>query len=77
MEKSMTGHLMTVTMTVEPLQKTLWILDKIPGGSLDLHEESGLAATQAANLTSELAKVLRPEGEAMRIADHTSTIDLR
>jgi len=62
-------------LTVEPLQKTLWILDKI-GGSLDLHEESGLAATQAANLT-ELAKVLRPEGEAMRIADHTSTIDLR
>ena len=45
-----------------------------PGGSLDLHEESGLAAIQAANLTSQLSKILRPEAEAMCITDHTSVI---
>lgn len=44
------------------------------GGSLDLHKESGLAAVEATNLTLEFSKVLRPEGEAMRITDHTSTI---
>ncbi|KAF9782304.1 hypothetical protein BJ322DRAFT_1159993 [Thelephora terrestris] len=44
------------------------------GGSLDLHQESGLAAMEASNLTSELSKILRPEGEATRITDHTSTI---
>ncbi len=50
------------------------IYSSILGGSLDLHEESGLAAIEAANLTSELSKILRPEGEAMRITDRTSTI---
>ena len=44
------------------------------GGTLDLHQQSGLAAIEAANLTSELSKILRPEGEALRITDHTSTI---
>lgn len=39
-----------------------------------MHEESGLAAIEAANLTSELSKFLRPEGEALRITDHTPTI---
>ena len=44
------------------------------GGSLDLHQESGLAAMEAANLTPELSKILRPEGEATCITDHTSTV---
>jgi len=39
-----------------------------------LHQESGLAAMKAANLTLELSKILRPEGEALRITDQTSTI---
>lgn len=44
------------------------------GGSLDLHQESGLAAVEAANLTTELSKILRPEGDATRVTDRTSTI---
>ena len=39
-----------------------------------MHQESGLAAIEAAKLTPELSKILRPEGEALRITDHTSTI---
>ena len=44
------------------------------GGSLDLHQESGLAAIKAADLTSELDKFLRHEGDTLRITDQTSTI---
>ena len=43
------------------------------GGTLDLRQESGLAAIEAADLTSELSKVLRPEGDVSRVTDHTST----
>lgn len=39
------------------------------GGSLDLHEESGQLALQAAGLYSEWKKIARSEGEDMRVAD--------
>ena len=39
------------------------------GGSLDLHEESGQLALQAAGLHSEWQKIARSEGEDMRAAD--------
>ncbi|KAF6217882.1 hypothetical protein HO133_006294 [Letharia lupina] len=39
------------------------------GGSLDLHEESGQLALQAAGLYSEWKEIARSEGEDMRVAD--------
>lgn len=39
------------------------------GGSLDLHEESGQLALQAAGLHSEWQKIARSEDEDMRAAD--------
>lgn len=44
------------------------------GGSLDLHEESGLLAMQKAELMDEFSKFARTEGEQMKIFDKTGKL---
>lgn len=44
------------------------------GGSLDLHETSGLAALRGAELLNQARELMRPEGEAMRILDDTGKV---
>ena len=44
------------------------------GGTLDLHEESGQLALRKAGLFEAFSKVVRPEGEEMRILDKTGTV---
>jgi len=39
------------------------------GGSLDMHPESGQYALETAQLTSQFRKIVRPEGEEMKIMD--------
>jgi 2-polyprenyl-6-methoxyphenol hydroxylase-like FAD-dependent oxidoreductase len=44
------------------------------GATLDLHEESGLAALKAAGLTEEFNKAYRPGADAMRLMDAQGNI---
>jgi hypothetical protein len=44
------------------------------GGSLDLHEESGLLAMKEAGLMEEFTKFARTEGEQMKIFDRTGKL---
>jgi 2-polyprenyl-6-methoxyphenol hydroxylase-like FAD-dependent oxidoreductase len=56
------------------IASTVYELDASPtardqGGTLDLHEESGLRALAEAGLTEQFRAVAREEGEALRILD--------
>ncbi|KAK0194365.1 monooxygenase [Armillaria mellea] len=58
------------------IPSTIFELDPSPsargqGGTLDIHEESGQRALKRAGLFSEFQKLMRPEGECMRLADKT------
>ncbi|MET7797283.1 FAD-dependent oxidoreductase [Streptomyces decoyicus] len=44
------------------------------GGTLDLHMTTGQAALRAAGLHEEFAALARPEGQEMRLLDHTATV---
>lgn len=44
------------------------------GGTLDLHVTTGQEALRAAGLYDEFAAVARPEGQQMRLLDHTATV---
>ncbi|WRT66222.1 uncharacterized protein IL334_003175 [Kwoniella shivajii] len=44
------------------------------GGSLDLHEDTGLLALKETNLLQEASVMMRQEGEAMKVADKTGKI---
>lgn len=44
------------------------------GGTLDLHLTTGQAALRAAGLHDEFAALARPEGQEMRLLDHTATV---
>ncbi|WWC89498.1 uncharacterized protein L201_004422 [Kwoniella dendrophila CBS 6074] len=44
------------------------------GGSLDLHEETGLLALKETNLLEDAQKLMRSEGEAMKVVDKTGKI---
>ncbi|KAF8908721.1 oxidoreductase [Mucidula mucida] len=60
---------------------TLFELDASPsargqGGTLDIHEESGQRAIAAAGLTSEFQKIVRPEGDTLRLADKTGFLHI-
>ncbi|KAK0498727.1 hypothetical protein EDD18DRAFT_1153480 [Armillaria luteobubalina] len=46
------------------------------GGTLDIHEESGQRAIKRAGLYSEFQKVMRPEGDCLRLADKTGFIHI-
>ncbi|KAK0503396.1 monooxygenase [Armillaria luteobubalina] len=46
------------------------------GGTLDIHEESGQRALKRAGLLSEFQKLMRPEGDCMRLADKTGFIHI-
>lgn len=47
------------------------------GGSLDLHPPTGQRALRLAGLEAEFLAMARPEGQDMRLLDHTGTILLR
>jgi 2-polyprenyl-6-methoxyphenol hydroxylase-like FAD-dependent oxidoreductase len=47
---------------------------RVQGATLDLHEESGLAALQKAGLLDAFKANYRPGAEKMRITDHQATI---
>lgn len=47
------------------------------GGTLDLHLESGQRAIREAGLTEVFAAVARPEGQDMRLVDHTGFVMLQ
>ncbi|MGW8556754.1 FAD-dependent oxidoreductase [Streptomyces tubercidicus] len=47
------------------------------GGMLDLHKESGQRALREAGLADEFHAVARPEGQDMRLLDHTGTLLLQ
>lgn len=44
------------------------------GGTLDLHMTTGQAALRAAGLYDEFTALARPEGQEMRLLDHTATV---
>ncbi|MFC9241656.1 FAD-dependent oxidoreductase [Streptomyces decoyicus] len=44
------------------------------GGTLDLHMTTGQAALRAAGLYEEFTALARPEGQEMRLLDHTATV---
>ncbi|MDF2117265.1 NAD(P)/FAD-dependent oxidoreductase [Roseiarcaceae bacterium H3SJ34-1] len=44
------------------------------GGSLDMHEKSGQLALRKAGLYEEFERLVRPQGEAMRVLDKAGTI---
>ncbi|MEU9482720.1 NAD(P)/FAD-dependent oxidoreductase [Streptomyces decoyicus] len=44
------------------------------GGTLDLHMTTGQAALRAAGLHEEFTALARPEGQEMRLLDHTATV---
>lgn len=44
------------------------------GGSLDLHESTGLAALRETQLTEQARVLMRSEGEAVRIMDDTGKL---
>ncbi|KAK0228673.1 hypothetical protein IW262DRAFT_1352226 [Armillaria fumosa] len=46
------------------------------GGTLDIHEESGQRALKCAGLHPEFQKLMRPEGDCMRLADKTGFIHI-
>ncbi|KAK0221038.1 hypothetical protein EDD85DRAFT_271015 [Armillaria nabsnona] len=46
------------------------------GGTLDIHEESGQRALKRAGLSSEFQKLMRPEGDHLRLADKTGFIHI-
>ncbi|AJT68743.1 hypothetical protein T261_7141 [Streptomyces lydicus] len=48
--------------------------DRPQGGTLDMQEGTGQAALRAAGLEEEFAAVARPEGQEMRLLDHTGTL---
>ena len=47
---------------------------RVQGATLDLHEESGLAALEKAGLMDAFKANFRPGAEMMRITDHQATI---
>ncbi|KPC63965.1 FAD-dependent oxidoreductase [Streptomyces chattanoogensis] len=47
------------------------------GGMLDLHTDGGQRALQAAGLEAEFIAIARPEGQDMRLLDHTGTVLLQ
>jgi len=47
------------------------------GGSLDLHPATGQRALRLAGLEAEFLAMARPEGQDMRLLDHTGTVLLR
>jgi 2-polyprenyl-6-methoxyphenol hydroxylase-like FAD-dependent oxidoreductase len=46
------------------------------GGTLDLHEDSGLIAIQRAQLEHEFWRLARPEGNAVRVLDLEGTVHM-
>ncbi|PBK84714.1 monooxygenase [Armillaria gallica] len=46
------------------------------GGTLDIHKESGQRALKRAGLSSEFQKLMRPEGDRLRLADKTGFIHI-
>ncbi|WP_030986511.1 FAD-dependent oxidoreductase [Streptomyces sp. NRRL S-1813] len=44
------------------------------GGTLDLHMTTGQAALRAAGLHEEFTALARPEGQEVRLLDHTATV---
>jgi 2-polyprenyl-6-methoxyphenol hydroxylase-like FAD-dependent oxidoreductase len=48
--------------------------DRPQGGTLDLHADTGQAALQAAGLLDEFLARSRPEGQDMRLLDHTGAV---
>ncbi|GLY37307.1 FAD-dependent oxidoreductase [Amycolatopsis sp. NBRC 101858] len=61
------------------IASTVYELDASPtardqGGTLDLHEESGLRALAEAGLTAQFRAVAREEGEALRILDRDGVV---
>jgi 2-polyprenyl-6-methoxyphenol hydroxylase-like FAD-dependent oxidoreductase len=48
--------------------------ERVQGGTLDLHDESGLAALRAAGLLEEFKAHYRPGAEKLRLADEHATI---
>lgn len=74
------GLTLSRILHLSSIPTTIYELDASPthrtsqGGSLDLHEESGQAAVKAAGLYDEFKKIMRPEGEAMRITDGAGKI---
>ena len=63
-----------VASTVYDLEASAGARDQ--GGTLDLHEESGQRAMVEAGLYEEFRRLMRPEGEAMRILDKAGTVFL-
>ncbi|MFJ9852441.1 FAD-dependent oxidoreductase [Streptomyces sp. NPDC101150] len=51
--------------------------DRPQGGTLDMHETTGQAALRAADLDKEFFALARPEGQEMRLLDHTGTLLFR
>jgi 2-polyprenyl-6-methoxyphenol hydroxylase-like FAD-dependent oxidoreductase len=49
-------------------------LDRPQGGTLDLHEESGLLALEHAGLTAEFLKVARYDDQGDRLLDHRGRV---
>lgn len=47
---------------------------RVQGGTLDLHPESGQRALREAGLETEFHAIARPEGQDLRLLDHTGTM---
>ncbi|MFK0193040.1 FAD-dependent oxidoreductase [Kitasatospora sp. NPDC090308] len=66
-------------LAVRGIRTTVYERDAGPaartqGGTLDLHADTGQLALRAAGLTRAFRRYARPEGEDMRLLDHTGTL---
>ncbi|MDO7886554.1 FAD-dependent oxidoreductase [Hymenobacter cheonanensis] len=62
--------------TVQVYERDLNRHERVQGGTLDLHHESGLAALRAAGLLDAFKKHYRPGADHLRITDQHATIVL-
>jgi 2-polyprenyl-6-methoxyphenol hydroxylase-like FAD-dependent oxidoreductase len=73
------GLVLARVLQIHGIRSTIYELDssagaRDQGGTLDLHEESGQRAMREAGLYEELRRLVRPEGEAMRVLDKSGAV---
>ncbi len=73
------GLVLARVLQIHGIPSTVYELDvaadaRKQGGSLDMHEESGQLALRTAGLYEEFRRLTRPQGDAMRVLDKSSTV---
>jgi 2-polyprenyl-6-methoxyphenol hydroxylase-like FAD-dependent oxidoreductase len=73
------GPVLARVLQVHGIASTVYELDasidaRHQGGMLDMHEESGQRALRETGLYEEFRKLVRPQGEAMRVLDKTAAV---